>query len=64
MATTTMKLIPAKKMLVEETKKEVEAGAPHLERTDQRAITLGGSPGSKTSLFGWEPASSDEETMI
>ena len=41
MATTTMRSILAEEMLVRETKKEVEAGAPHLERTDQQAIMLG-----------------------
>ena len=51
MAMTIMKLILAEEMLAREMKKEVEAEAPHLEKIGQLAITLGGNPGSRTSLI-------------
>ena len=64
MTMTIMKLIPAEEMLVGETRREVEAESPHQGIIGQLARMLGGNPGSRTSLVGWEPVSSDEETMI
>ena len=64
MAIATMRPTQAEEMLVGRTKKEVEAGTRHLEKTDKQVITLGGSPGKITSLAGLEPASSGEEMMI
>ena len=42
-------------------RREVEAEASHLEKTDKQDIMLGGSPDKITSLAGSEIASSGEE---
>ena len=62
MAMVTTRPTQAEGMSVGEMKREVEAGAHHLEKTYKRDVTLGGSLDRITSLTGSEQASSGEET--